>query len=471
MAKNNLGNDHSLVSPLEYRYGRAETKKIFSERERLRKMLLAEYAASKAESDFGVVPKFVSEQIMNAISNNLVPIEEIKKTEESINHDVMAMVLVLSRKIGEYGGFVHYGLTSNDINDTATALQLKDFVSMLLTSMLELQTTLSSLVTEHSSDIMLGRTHGQHASPITFGLKMAVFLSEFNRHTERVLQSLDRILVGKIMGPVGTGAFLGRDAQKIQDRAMEILGLGSETNPTQLVGRDRYIEFLSLLNNISISVERLATEIRNLQRPEIAEISEHFRTEKQVGSSSMPSKQNPVDSETVCSLSRLLRSFILPEYEASVYWHERDLTNSALERFTIPYASILCDFVVYKINKILTNIEVNANRMKSNLLSDPLSMSEALVKMFTDSGMSRQESHEVVRKISMNSRTSGEDFIDLVSRHAEEFNIDRESVRNALDPQNFVGITEDICKNTIQKSQSLMERVKEKVGDLKRTAI
>lgn len=463
--------DTELVSPLDYRYGRREIKKIFSESQRLRKMLLVEYAAASAEAELGLIPMNVPVDIRDAILENSVSIREVKETEVKINHDVMSMVLVLSGKIGNSGGFVHYGLTSNDVNDTATALQMKEFTGEFLESLALLQGALAKLVGDHADTIMLGRTHGQHASPITFGLKMAVFMSEVNRHIERLIQGIERVLVGKLMGPVGTGAFLGIPAMRVQEAAMKVLGLGVETNPTQLVGRDRYIEYLSILNNIAVTVERLATEIRNLQRPEIGEISEHFDVEKQVGSSSMPSKQNPVDSETVCSLSRLVRSFIVPEYEASVYWHERDLTNSALERFTIPYTSILSDFIVRKIERILRNIDVRKERMEKNLTGDSLSMSEAVVKLLTDKGMPRQEAHETVRKVSMTAVSSGGDFKSAIMGSVKKVTLTENEIMDALNPRNFVGAAKEICSMTLKRWEFLKEDVNRKAGELKRNPL
>ncbi len=464
MLENNYS---SLVSPIDYRYGRPEVKNIFSESSRLLKMVLVEYAAARAQSDFNIVPRDVSEKIAEVYREGKITPVEVKNEERRINHDVMAMVKVLSMKVGKEGAFVHYGLTSNDVNDTATALQVKEFLALFLEKLVEIQETLQSLVTKYKNSVMLGRTHGQHASPITFGLKMAVFLSEFQRHTIRMLQAIDRILVGKLMGPVGTGAFVGRQALKVQKRAMEIIGLKAENNPTQLVGRDRYIEFLSILNNIVVTVERLATEIRNLQRPEIGEIHEFFNKESQVGSSSMPSKQNPVDSETVCSLSRMVRTLIVPQYEGSIYWHERDLTNSALERFTIPYASILTDFVVHKLNSILSSLYVNEKRMRQNLRRDKLAMSESVVKLLTVRGIPRQDAHEIVRKAAIRSVESGEGFARNILASVTTIAITEKDIKKALNPSKFLGVSGRICSETVRETAKAILLAREKVVELR----
>lgn len=471
MEKNDTYNSTGLVSPLDYRYGRKTVKKIFSEQERLKKLILVEYAAALAESREGLVPEDVSKDIATAIKKEKVTIEEVREVESKINHDIMSMVRVLSEKIGDSGFYVHYGLTSNDVNDTATALQLKEFSALFTESLSGLQDVLVKLTERYAGTPMLGRTHGQHASPITFGLKMAVFLGEINRHIERYMEGSSRFLAGKLMGPVGTGAFLGPKALRINRDAMKSLGLEMESNPTQLVGRDRYIEFLSIMNNISVTVEKLATEIRNLQRPEIGELTEHFNLKQQVGSSSMPSKKNPVDSETVCSLSRMVRTMITPEYEASIYWHERDLTNSALERFTIPYSCILTDFIVTKLTAILENIGVMENRMLSNLRSDRLSMSESVVKLLTLKGMSRQEAHETVRKISMTAGKSLDSYTTSILDTVKKVKLTRHEVLDALNPRKFLGVSRTICRQTVRNTDVLKKRIKSMEGDFKRTPL
>ena len=319
-----------IVSPIDYRYGREEVKRIFCEEQRIHYLLMIEAAASQAEAEFNLIPREAFESISNAVKSGKVKVERIKEIEKETKHDMMALIRALGEVSGSGSSYVHFGLTSNDIIDTATALQLKDFYSVLVDDLLELQDSLVNLVEKYSDAIMIGRTHGQHASPITFGLKMSVYLSEVNRHIERVKESRKRVIAGKIMGPVGTGASLGDAALEIQDRVMEILGIFPETASSQIVNRDRYVEYSGILAGIATSLEKFGTEVRNLQRPEIGEVSEYFNRETQVGSSAMPSKVNPINSENVCSLARLIRSFAVPEMEGAVTWHERDLTNSAL---------------------------------------------------------------------------------------------------------------------------------------------
>ncbi|MCL5782680.1 MAG: lyase family protein, partial [Candidatus Thermoplasmatota archaeon] len=276
------------ISPIEYRYGRNVIKNIFSEESKLNYMLQVEKVLSQAQAEFNIIPEEAFVDISTIVDSNKVNVKRVREIEDEIKHDVMAIVKALSEQCGPGQKYVHFGVTSNDIIDTSTALQLRDFYHYLLEDMSELQESMEALVQKHKTTAMLGRTHGQHASPITFGLKMAVYLSEVNRHIERLLEAKWRILAGKIMGPVGTGASLGDAAIEIQDRVMELLGLKAEVASSQIVTRDRYVEFLSLLNGIVTSLEKFATEIRNLQRPELDEVSEFFDRTKDVGSSSMP---------------------------------------------------------------------------------------------------------------------------------------------------------------------------------------
>lgn len=443
------------VSPIEYRYGRKEVKSIFSEESKLNYMLRVEKTLAQAEAEFNLIPKEAYLDIENAVDSGKVKLERVREIEDEIRHDIMAVVRALSEqcKVGEK--YVHFGVTSNDIIDTATALQLRDFYHFLIEDLISLQSSMIKLVEENKMAVMLGRTHGQHASPITFGLKMAVYLSEVNRHIERATQSKKRILAGKIMGPVGTGASLGDAALEIQDRVMEILCISPETASSQIVNRDRYVELLSLLSGIATSLEKFGTEIRNLQRPELNEVSEYFDTSKQVGSSSMPSKVNPIVSENVVSLARLVRSFIIPEYEAAVTWHERDLTNSASERFSVPYACILSDHIITKMTSVFQKLIVNRDRMLKNLLDDDFVLSERFVSEFTMSGIPRQEAHELVRKASMAAYAENISLLDSLKKTGALDRLTEEKISSIRDPSNFVGSSERICNLVIDQSEEV----------------
>ncbi len=452
-----------IVSPLDYRYGRDNAKEIFTEAYRVKSMLEVESASSIALAAHGKIPREASADIVRACRGNHVQLQRIKELEKETQHDIMALTRAISEQVSAGKPYVHFGLTSNDVNDTALSLQIKAFSRIMAEDLLLVMAELEELIRKYSGSVMLGRTHGQHASPITFGLKMAVFLGEFTRHAERFLDGMPRVLVGKMLGPVGTGATIGADALEVQEEFVSYLGLGSEINPSQVTGRDRLIEYLSVINNISVSTEKLSTEIRNLQRPEIGEVSEYFETEKQVGSSSMPSKMNPVTSENITSLSRLIRSFIIPQYEGSIMWHERDLTNSALERFTIPYSSILIDYVLAKLQDVLSRLAINEQRMKKNLNSSYLAMSESLVLMLVNHGIPRLEAHELVRRASVSTSERSE-LVAAIVKSASSHGVSEKDVETSLEASSFLGATANICKSTLEKSVMTRKRLSEYAG-------
>ncbi len=451
------------ISPIEYRYGRNLIKNIFSEESKLAYMLQVEKALSQAQAEFNIIPREAFVDISSIVDSGKVQVKRVKEIEDEIKHDVMAIVKALSEQCGLGQKYVHFGVTSNDIIDTSTALQLRDFYHYLLEDMSELQKSMETLVQKHKATAMLGRTHGQHASPITFGLKMAVYLSEVNRHIERLLEAKWRILAGKIMGPVGTGASLGDAAIEIQDRVMEILGLKAELAASQIVTRDRYIEFLSILNGIVTSLEKFATEIRNLQRPELDEVSEFFDTTRQVGSSSMPSKVNPINSENIVSLSRFVRSLILPEYEAAVTWHERDLTNSASERFSLPYACILSDHVITKMTSVFSKLIVNDKKMLENLKNDDFILSERFVSELTLTGVPRQDAHEMVRKASMNAHSKGLSLVESMKETGILTRFPAEKIKRIIDPTGFTGSAGRICDAVLSQTEYIRDKVNEGV--------
>lgn len=438
------------VSPLEYRYGRKIIKDIFNEESRINYMLEAELAISRAQEEFKIIPSGSSSKIEKVMSLGVDP-KRVKEIENEVKHDIMALIKAASEKVSGMDYF-HFGITSNDINDTATALQIKEFMPYLQNDLVKLGSSLAKLVSRYKKTPMLGRTHGQHASPVTFGLKMATYLSEINRHIERTEQIKPRILIGKALGPVGTAASMGTAGLEVSKRAMSILGLGSEIATGQIVARDRYVEFVNLLSGIAASLEKFATEVRNLQRPEIGEVMENFNPDKQVGSSSMPSKRNPIDSENVCSLSRIVRAMVTPEIEGSITWHERDLTNSALERFTLPYSCILIDHILVKTDRIFSNLYVDEKRMMQNLLNSPLSISERIVSELTLKGINRQDSHELVRKASMISYDLRKTFKEALLEQSITDYIGEKELDEILSPVSFIGSSEAICDEILSEA-------------------
>ncbi len=437
-----------LVCPLDYRYGREEIKRIFSEEAKLRYMLKVEFSLVKAWANLGVVP----ENCIDVVEKNInsVKLERVKEIESEIKHDVMAMVKALAELCGDCGKYIHLGATSNDIIDTSTALQLKEYLEYLERDLEELESTLANLADRYRNAVMLGRTHGQAAVPVTFGLKMANFLAEILRHHERLREMKKRILVGKMMGAVGTGAAMGENALKIQELVMKDLGLGEEESPTQLVARDRYVELISFIAGVATSLEKFGTEIRNLQRSEIGEVQEGFDVEKQVGSSTMAHKKNPITSENICGLARIIRSQLIPMHESAILWHERDLTNSSAERFIIPHTCILLDDILVKMNQVFKNLVVNKERMLKNLKEHEEVMAERVIMFLVEHGWSRQDAHEKLRKIAMkegrfrDNLLNDEEIGELISGEIDEI----------LNPLNYIGASNELIDKILEKRKN-----------------
>ncbi len=389
-----------LLCPLEFRYGRPEVRALFSRERRLRRALRVEAALAETEADLGMIPASAARAIATAAAGSSVTLDEVDRLETELRHDVMAIVRALAAQAGEGGAWVHFGATSGDITDTALGLELQESVGVLRTDLTELGRVLTTLARAHRATAEVGRTHGQHAVPISFGYKMAVGAAEVVRHRERLDQLAVRLCVGKMAGAVGTGAGFGAKAAEVEAGTMKRLALRADEAPTQIVGRDRIAEFTNWMALVSGTVERLATEVRNLQRTEISEVQEPFDERRQVGSSTMAQKRNPMASENVSSLARLVRAFALPPLENMVQWHERDLANSANERVVLPHAVVLTDDILRKLAAIFAGLHVDSARMAENLRTgEGAVMAENLMLALTARGVPRSEAHELLRSL------------------------------------------------------------------------
>jgi len=423
------------------RYGTPEMRRIFEEENRLQKMLDVEAALAWAHAEVGNIPKRDALRIMDAATTKLVRLNRVKEIESEIKHDVMALVRALSEVAGTSGGYVHLGATSQDINDTATALQLKDATQVLEKRLNNFEKILLEKTEKYKLTIMMGRTHGQHALPITLGFKFAVWTRENARHIQRLHQCRERLLVGKMSGAVGTMAGLGPNALKIQELVMNKLDLKATDISNQIIQRDIHAEFISLLATIASTLDKIATEIRELQRPEIGELAEPFEKTKQVGSSTMPHKRNPELSERICGLAKVVRSLVVPALEDVPTWHERDLTQTSAERFIIPEACILVDYMLYLMTNILGNLWVDEEKMQKNIdLTQGRAMSEAVMIALVGKGMSRQEAHELLRKLTIKSESERQPFKKILQRdkviHAK---MSDKEIDRALNPKNYLG--------------------------------
>ena len=447
-----------LLCPLDYRYGRAEMKAIFTEENRLLTQLKVEAALARAHAKLGNIPKAAADEIAKKADLVHVKPERVKEIEDETKHDVMAMVRSLSEQCsGEAGRYVHLGATSNDIVDTATAIQISQSLDIVEKDVLHLIATMAKLAKEHRETIMMGRTHGQFAIPTTFGFKIAGYITEMMRYQERISEARKRLCVGKMSGAIGTGAALGPKVQEIQELVMKDLGLGIEEAATQIVCRDRYAELVAIMTMLDTSCERYATEVRNLQRSEIMEVSEAFDNEKQVGSSTMAQKRNPVISENLCGLTRIARAFIIPAMEDMVLWHERDLTNSSAERFILPHVMVLTDDIVTKMDTVFTGLVIHKDNMQRNLDSSRgLMMAEPVMICLVGKGMGRQDAHEIVRRASMAAEDQGKTFKEMLLKNKEvKARITKTELDKVMDPANYVGVAPQIVDSVVAQALAL----------------
>jgi adenylosuccinate lyase len=442
------------VCPLDFRYGRKEIKEVFGEKSKLQYLLDVEAALARAHAAVGNISKKAADEISKKASVKYVTVKRVNEIEKETRHDIMAVTKALSEACsGDAGKYVHLGATSYDIVDTANALQFAAATDLIKAQVRELRVTLVSLAKEYKNTIMAGRTHGQYSIPITFGLKIAVFAMEVDRHMERLHECKSRLLVGKMSGAVGSGAAMGKHALKIQELVMADLKLGTEDAATQIVGRDRYIELLSVLANIASSMEKFATEIRNLQRSEIGEVSEAFEAKKQVGSSTMPQKRNPILCEQVCGLARVIRSFIIPAYENAIQWHERDLCNSSSERFILPHSLIMTDWIVFQINKVFRSLQVYPERMRENLEnSKGLPMAEAVMTKLVEKGMGRGDAHELLRTCSLKSVSESKQLLSVLLENPKIIKLlKKKELEEVMNPRNYLGVSDKIVDHVVKK--------------------
>lgn len=404
-------------------------------------MLDVEAALALAHAEVGNIPREDAERIASVASTSYVKLSRIKEIESEIKHDTASLVRALAEVAGVSGAYVHLGATSYDIVDSAIALQLRDALRLIEERLNGLEGILAKKALEYKGTLMMGRTHGQHALPITLGFKFAVWTREISRHIQRLRQCRERVLVGKMSGAVGVQAGFGPHAMKIQELVMQYLGLTPSKISTQIIQRDRHAELICLLALIASTLDNFATEIRELQRPEISELFEQFEEEKRVGSSTMPHKRDPETCERLCGLARIVRSQVIPALENIVTWHERDLTQSSAERFIIPETCILIEYMLFLMEDVVANLYVDKDRMKANIkLSQGRTMSEAVMIALTKKGVSRQDAHELLRRLANKSVIDKRPFREtLLSNMKITEYLSEDEINKALDPKNYLG--------------------------------
>jgi len=437
------------------RYGTHEMLEIFEEENRLQRMLDVEAALAWAHAEVGDISRKDAEKIVKTASVKYVKLSRVKEIEREIKHDVTSLVRALAEVCGSSGAFVHLGATSSDILDTATALQLRDALTLLENKLNNLEKALMEKAGRHKRTIMAGRTHGQHALPITLGFKLAVWTREIARHIQRLRECKGRTAVGKMSGAVGTQAGLGPNAMKIQQLVMEKLGIKPAEISTQIVQRDRHAELICLLAMIASTLDKIATEIRELQRTEIGELAESFKRAKQVGSSTMPHKRNPELCERVSGLAKVMRSLVVPALENIPTWHERDLTQSSAERFVIPEACILTDYMLLLMTNIIEDLQIDQKRMHKNIeLTRGRIMSEAVMIALTHKGMSRQKAHEDLRRLAIKSEMEKQPFKRvLLDDKTVRKMLNEKEISKALNPRNYLGTAVEQVELVIKKTR------------------
>ena len=440
------------IHPIDFRYGTPEMKTVWSEENRFCCVVSAETALVSALASCGIIP----EADANAVSSHAheATLARAKEIEAEIGHDLMGMVKALSEVCGEAGRYVHFGATSSDILDTATGLQLKQALDILDAKLEGFLAVLLNRAEETKHLVCIARTHGQHALPMTYGLRFAVWAEEIARHRLRISEIRPRAAVGKLTGAVGTLASLGKDGLRVQAEMMRHLGLSDAGLTTQVIARDRYAEYIFLLANIASTLEKIAVAVRSLQRTEIGEVSEPFG-KNQVGSSTMPHKRNPVKCEQVCGLSRIIRGMVEPALLNNTLWDERDLTNSASERITFPEASVLTDHCLKVMTAVISGLEIHEDAVKRNLdLLQGVNLAESVMLELTRRGMPRQDAHEIIRRASLQALDERRPLAEILSAVpvAAEL-LPAEEIAGFFTAESYLGLS-------VEQTESLIQRLR-----------
>jgi len=415
------------------RYSRDKMNAVWRTENRYQTWLDIEILACEAMAKRGDIPEKSLKNIKDRAGFDIARIEEIEKTTK---HDVIAFLTSLTEKVGEDGRFIHMGLTSSDVLDTSLAVLLREASQILIDDVNLLLPVLKSKATEHRHTVMIGRSHGIHAEPITFGLKMALWYQEMERNLTRLVRAKDAISYGKISGAVGTFSFID---PSIEEYVCQKLGLKPAPISSQIVQRDRHAEFFTTLAIVASSIDKFSQEIRLLQRTEVREVEEYFAP-GQKGSSAMPHKRNPVLSENLSGLARLMRSYALASLEDIALWHERDISHSSVERVIAPDATILLDFMLHRFTELVRNLVIYPERMLANLgMTKGVIFSQTVLLKLIEQGMSREDAYRVVQRNTMRSWNEGIDFQRLLLEDNEVMShMNAKDIEDACRIENFL---------------------------------
>ena len=441
------------------RYSRPDMKRVWSEESRLARLLEVELAALEGWAEIGAVPADAAAEVRE----RAVPPtpERVAEIEERTQHDLAAFVDAVAEELGPVGRWLHYGLTSSDVLDTATALQVREAGALILDGVDRSLAAVVARAEEHRETVMAGRTHGIHAEPITFGAKLAGWAFELERDRERLERALEGMRVGKLAGAVGT---YGGGDPEVERIACERLGLTPEPVATQIVPRDRHAELLGALALCASSLDRFATEIRHLARTELGEVQEPFRS-GQKGSSAMPHKRNPVVAERICGLARIVRAGSVVGLENVALWHERDISHSSAERVVLPDAFLALDYMLDRFAWLAEGLVVDAARMRRNLdASHGLVFSQRVLLALVGAGLSRDEAYRLVQRNALAAWEEERDFRELLAADAEVgAALDADALAEAFDLADALRHVDVLFERLAALSERIAERKEEAV--------
>lgn len=390
------------------RYTRPVMGRLWSDENRFRKWLEIEVAACEAWAQLGVIPEEAARRIRERASFS---VERVRELERQVEHEVIAFVTAVAETVGEDGRYLHYGLTSSDVMDTALSALMVEALDIILEGLDALAGAVREKALRYKDTVIMGRTHGVHAEPTTFGLKLALWWAELGRHRERLLEARRQVAVGKLSGAVGNFAHVD---PRVEEYVCRRLGLEPDPISSQVVSRDRHAHYLGALANLAASIEKFALEVRGLARSEVREVEEPFRP-GQKGSSAMPHKRNPILSERMCGLARLVRSYAMVALENVALWHERDISHSSAERVIIPDATTAVDYMLHTFTRVVEGMRVYPERMAANVYAGGgVAFSERVLLALVDRGMSREEAYRVVQELALRALDTGASFRELV---------------------------------------------------------
>ncbi|TRM96270.1 adenylosuccinate lyase [Sulfolobus sp. B1] len=449
-----------IVCPLDWRYGSKEMRSLFSKEGVLRKRVLVEIALLKALNKIGLAKEDDIKKV-EEVSYTIKP-EEVDDLENKIGHDVMAMVTLLAERSSDAGRFVHFGATSYDIVDTAYALIFRDAIEILQKKLIKIIEILIELSKKYKDTVMVGRTHGQHAVPITLGFKFGNYVYEFSRSLERLIEVRKRVIKGKMSGAVGTMAAWGEKGLEVEKYVMEYLKLSPHEISTQIAPRDGFAELISVLAILASQSDRFALDVRELMRPEINELAEGV--EGRLGSSTMPQKENPVTSEKISGLAKVARSFVMAELENIPLWHERDLTNSSSERIIISHQFLIVDEILDSMLSLLNSLKINIENIRRNLgITNGQIMAESLMINLTLKGMNRHEAHRYVSKLTEKVKQTGKSLLEVcLEDQIISSYFSNDELKNILDVYKYLGSYDKLIDRAINYAKGVISTFESK---------